>query len=672
MVIFVILLSIVISYIYYRRTKPELDFKRRILLAALRAIAISFVFILLFNPVLTLENTSTSGSKVIVLNDVSDSMNETLANGSKKAVFKDFSDALNKQFSKKTQTFDFAENLRNHNDSIRTTDSKLISSVRKLLKIYNHELIQEIVLVSDGWFHDNDFSSIEKLNIPVSVCIPEIKTDVNDLSLTSVISNKKGFENEDQIISISGRLNEYEGPYNIEIFIDGSSKVTKKYKFLSTDFTHEINIGGLRKGKHKISAMVAFGENISDTLRDVNPDNNRKYASINILDSKKTILCLADYPDNDLRFIKNAVLTDEHLDFRFLLSKSGNFYSGNSRITLDNELIDNISTLIIVNHGKMKISAENSRKIITFLKRNKGLIFIGDPDCGLNEILTQEYDGFPDNLSDQIKVSRSGRKIRIFDALETIQNQLPPFKKIHLKPDAAKKALAVFDDGENSPAIISGSYSGSRIIQFAVQDIWKWSMHSDDPDGYKEFIIGCIKWTGLNENDLINIDMDKDVYFKGDNARITLTAYNESMEKVNDVSAEIFLSKDGKLTARDFFRTSANGEFEYIADLDMAGEYSYRVVDQKSKREKSGKIVVADVSSEAMDSGVNSNLLKYLANITGGSVFSNPADMKLTDSFSISNKEIKEISLYNNLYFLLTFLSAFCLELYLRKRWGLI
>ena len=54
------------------------------------------------------------------------------------------------------------------------------------------------------------------------------------------------------------------------------------------------------------------------------------------------------------------------------------------------------------------------------------------------------------------------------------------------------------------------------------------------------------------------------------------------------MSAEIFLSKDNKLVSRDFFKTSSSGEIEYIADLDMSGEYKYRVVDHKSKMEKKG------------------------------------------------------------------------------------
>ncbi len=672
MVIFVILLSIAISYIFYRKTKPELDTKRRILLMILRAIAISFVFILLFNPVLTLENTSTSGSKVIVLKDVSASMNENIADGMKSDSFLDYTSLLEKKFSSQIKVYDFAENLKSGNDTISVFDSRLIPSIRKLLKVFNHELIQEIVLVSDGWLHDNDLSSVAKLNIPISVCVPEIITDQNDLSIKSIVSNKNGFENEEQVISVSGSLNKYEGPYNINIAIDGNPKVIRKYKYSGTEFTHEISIGSLKKGKHKISGSITFGENTADSLKDINPQNNKKFTSINIMDSKKTVLCISDFPDNDLRYIKNAVLTDEHLDFRFLLYKQDKLYHGRNEVKMSDELNEKAGVLIISNHGKIRFNTSQTDNIKSFMKRKKGLVFLGDPECGLEDILNSEYEGFPENMTDQIKVSRSGKKIRIFESLENIQNQLPPLGKIHLKPDPAKKILAVFDDGDNSPAIVTGSVSGSRIVQFAVRDFWKWSMHSDDPDGYNSFILGCIKWTGLSESDLINIELDKDIYFKGDNARILLNVYNEGMERMNDVSAEIFITRENQLVARDFFKTSTSGEFEYIADLDLDGEYDYRVVDRKSGIEKTGKIIVADTSSEAMDSGMNTNLLKYIADVTDGKVFSKSEDIELSESYSISNKKINEISLYNNIYFLMTFLAAFCLELYLRKRWGLI
>ena len=60
-------------------------------------------------------------------------------------------------------------------------------------------------------------------------------------------------------------------------------------------------------------------------------------------------------------------------------------------------------------------------------------------------------------------------------------------------------------------------------------------MHGNDPEGYTSFILGCIKWIGLNDDDLLNIDLDKDIYFKGDNARFVLTAYNERMEKTKQM-----------------------------------------------------------------------------------------------------------------------------------------
>ena len=473
MIILAVLISIVISYIYYKRTKPELDHKKKVLMIVLRSTAICFVLILLLNPVLSFEKTITSRSKVLILNDVSGSMNENTSKGEKTDIFKTFTETFNKKFPNKMQVYNFAGRLQTNNDSIPINDTKLISSVRTLLKVFDHELIQEIVLVSDGWFHDSDLSSIRKLNIPVSVCLPVVSVEKNDLSITNFIANSTGFENENQIVSVSGSLNEYKGPYNIEVKINGVSKIIKKYDYSSEDFIHEISIGSLKTGKNKLSCTISIADVAADTLKDVNLRNNKKYASINIQDSKKTVLCVGDFPDFDVRFIRNSVLKDEHLNFRFLLQKNGKFFQGNNEVELTEELSDEIGALIIANHGKLNFSKEYSEIITNFLKKKKGLIFLGDPDCGLENVLVEKFKGLPSNLSDQIKVTKAGKKIRIFEELENIQHQLPPMKKIHLKRNPVFKTLCVFEDGENSPAIVMGAYSGSRIIQFAVRDLWE-------------------------------------------------------------------------------------------------------------------------------------------------------------------------------------------------------
>ena len=139
----------------------------------------------------------------------------------------------------------------------------------------------------------------------------------------------------------------------------------------------------------------------------------------------------------------------------------------------------------------------------------------------------------------------------------------------------------------------------------------------------------------------------------------------------------IIKDKEGKLIKKSFFLENVEGYY-FNANIFQPGKYMVSAF-YKNRKIASTDFIVYNKTSEKFDSGFNIINLKYIASLTGGK------------SFFISNKKIgdvvseltkpskakaviifKEIPLYKKTYLVLIFLISFILELYLRKRWGLL
>ena len=82
--------------------------------------------------------------------------------------------------------------------------------------------------------------------------------------------------------------------------------------------------------------------------------------------------------------------------------------------------------------------------------------------------------------------------------------------------------------------------------------------------------------------------------------------------------------------------------------------------------------MISQNSPESRDTGINLSLLSYISNKTNGRVIDKTNDIDILKA----EKEIiqlgSEIPIYKKWYIIAIFLLAFCTELFLRKRWGLL
>jgi len=77
---------------------------------------------------------------------------------------------------------------------------------------------------------------------------------------------------------------------------------------------------------------------------------------------------------------------------------------------------------------------------------------------------------------------------------------------------------------------------------------------------------------------------------------------------------------------------------------------------------------------ENRDKDFNTPNLSFISEITGGRSYNidDLDTMEITEEDSIIEQHKFEIPIYKKWYLIALFLIAFCLEIFLRKRWGLL
>ena len=122
------------------------------------------------------------------------------------------------------------------------------------------------------------------------------------------------------------------------------------------------------------------------------------------------------------------------------------------------------------------------------------------------------------------------------------------------------------------------------------------------------------------------------------------------------------------------FMTLSDGEYASSLTLDKPGQYSFEIRDKVSGETSKGRFNVSNASLEDRDFDYNLPLLAWLASDTRGELLS-PASLQAFNPLPAQNivrERRHDFPLYRKWYIPGLFICSFCLELFFRRRWGLL
>lgn len=663
MLIALILISLLLITTFYKKTIPVIKGWRKVLLICLRSISIIILLVLLINPIVYFFKTDTVQQSIIVLTDTSKSMDQVGNEGSKLEIFNNKKNKILTRIESsnhKIIDLEFSDGLDGN-----PTTTNLSKTLVQTFKKYDPQNIRAILLVSDGWFNDNDLEIINNQNIPIYTIDPNFESYDFDLKILDIEHNKSCFVNETTPIRVTLASNNYNEKAKIELVSDKQiidSKVIdfKEKEFMQITFNPSFsNIG---------FTPIILRLNADST--EINTDNNSFESAIQVKRGHSKNLVISDVLNWDVKFIISALNEDQNWQSKFLLKN--NFLLSLNKVTQLKFEISDVNVLTLINNGNLKFSQNEVEIIIRFVRNGGGLFIIGKPLNELEAISPTLSTNNDITFKSTFSLTKQSEKFSTFSIIsrEDLQS-IPPVSHYYVRSKLQAKELAQFNNEEKSSAILFNTLENGKVLNFVFHDLWKWQLWNSE-NTYNEFILNVFAWLGQTHSERFYSSLSKNSFHLGEDINIHLHAFDETLAPIVEMEAEISIINSSNKTIYKGFMIRERGRHALtVSDL-TADNYHYIISDNVSELQDEGEFMISHVSPESRDTGVNLTLLSFISNNTNGKVINNLADVDIPKANIETIKFSSEIPVYKKWYVITIFLLSFCIELFLRKRWGLL
>jgi hypothetical protein len=700
------ILFLILAVFLYRTTNPPLAKSIKILLTALRILAVIFLFLALFEPVFSYKREFERKPKLTLLIDRSGSMNISENNRSRK----DQIDAIlsSPQFTEFSARYDitkkyFAGSLADRSDQIDTASTALGEVLAELSRSEMADPSESWLLFSDGISNSgiSPSGAIANLKRPIYSIGVGDESSEKDIAIDGIDYNQVVFAGKPTEITVhlgwSGMNND-----NSRLEIRSGEKLLQSQSL-------KLPTGILKQDERftftpEFPGQQTFQVSVAKLDNEISGDNNRRSIPMTVLKSKLKVLLAADHLDWEYAFLNRFLLQDASVELTPVVWKVGGGYLIGQFPSRQEEL--NQYDLVILYDISIPALKGKSDLFGSYLSDRGGGLFVimGENylkasfprwlDNYLPFVSYARYDkpvyikfnGVPEEnflLHPAVRLSDDKRGVR-----EGWKN-LPPFEAIipidSVVPGAELLVTADFGakNGRN-PVLGFRNFGGGKVLASAAIPFWQWAFLNYGFGGegteYKTFFSGIINWLALKEDsDPIKIISDKPIYTRGEKIGFTASVFDLGFRPITAASGQISLINEspGDTTDVQFEET---GEGKYRSEFGNLSPGRYRFVgsiekDGKKLKETSGQIAVESYSIEDYTRRPNFGALANISQISGGS-FYRIGDI---DSLYPTLKKDKilvaddhEIIIWNKFWLLAIFILTLGIEWLLRKRYQLI
>jgi len=694
--ILLIVFLIGVSYFAYKYTIPKVSNILRYTLLGIRALILTLILLLLFEPVYSILHKEKIKSEIYLFVDNSNSIAVKDSSQRVKQI-KNLVSSLSKINPENVKILLFGnkidsltpDNLSGINlSATRTNYSKIIEKMNS-----NRDHLNSAVIISDGIITDGVDPSYEaeKLQVPLFTVAIGDSTPKNDVSIYNVVSNQIIYAGKQTQIEVQIKNLGYGGKISkVTLFEEGkisSSQdvVLNEFGLNRVYFNYKAVTGGEKKMNITVTPLPGEASKI----------NNNKVFYLNILDTKLKVCLIAGNPSADVSAISSALEIDKNILVKKLIQVSTNKFWNDIKPTV----VDSSDILFLIDFPSLNSPHDLVDKIFSSIERlNKPYFIMMSSGVDLTKLkIYEKLLPFSINSinSGTIKVqselisdnysayfSNSGNTKEIW-------NNLPPITQFAAgftcKPGSNILVKSnVRNMNFNNPLIISRNLGMQKTFSILAGDIWNWELQSADshPGFYINFINDIVKWLSTsNKNRQFNIITDKKTYFQNEQVQFTAELYDQTFSPIDTANITIQISEKANKTSLNF-SPQGNGIYTLEYTTPETGDFNYQGfagINNSTIKSNEGRFSIEEIQTEKLDTQMRPFFLKTLAKVTNGKYYSIDDYSNLKDKLiRINNNPTKEYSvksefrLWGNNQILVILILLLAIEWILRKRSGMI
>jgi hypothetical protein len=499
--------------------------------------------------------------------------------------------------------------------------SNLSSAFEKINSEYFNRNIGAIVFVSDGKFNagNNPVYAAERIDLtPVFTVGVGDTVKKRDQFVKNVATNDITFlGNKFPVeVDIEG-VKMGKGTATVSIYRDGKKLTSQTVKYTDgiRDFQHlSFLLDADRIGFQTYSVVISKAGN------EYNYANNSRTFYVEVIDSRSKVLILAGAPHPDVAAWKQVLELDENLEVESMLVKDWKKDLTKTDLVIWHEpgigfdasvqqLLENKKIPVIYTVGPNTTST-------IIQKLNIGISVTGS-------------NGQTDDV--QGGVNTGFQQFELSDLVKNMVESGPPLKSKFGKVTSAG-GLEVFafqrlgSIRKNDPLIYFNKRGQMKIGVIYGEGIWRWKMNefirTGSQDGFAEFINKITQYVLVKQNtSKLRVNFPKR-FTKDEDVLVNATFYNQSLEPVSDAEIRLEVRNEkGKISKVGF---GVSGK-QYTASLGKLspGIYKWKAIGTRNGQSevKKGVFVVEDMELEDLDTYADHQMMRQIANTTGGKFF---------------------------------------------------
>ncbi len=693
-------LIIVSVYFYYRRTIPFLESNWKVFLAVLRGLAIIGILLAVAELTLNISSVLETKSTSIFLIDNSKSMlhdqnslNRVIAN------MKNVSDSDKAEY----QVYYFSETLADSQISLRDNllfngpSTDISSALERVNGLKDDWNLQNVILITDGIYNKGDkpIHIAEKLHLPIITLGVGNPTIQKDLIVKDIISNDILYVDNKSPVKVSLINNGFDSrEVEVSLREDGKHIETKKIKL--ADSFNEIDFEYIPKSdgdKRLTISANAF-------MDEVTPKNNSSSKYVSVLSNKIKVLLVASAPSVDLSFIKQSLSVNNDYNVKTLVENSTGGFLPNSS---DKNFLDSADAVFFIGFpGKFsshnfidELKSSIQRKnlpLFTLISNEADFTRLqlfndflpfewGNPYGDVSQIFIDIREGFAKNEILNIDESNS---INIWNAFPPIFRVDREFRS---KPESEILSFFKIQNSRiNQPLILSRKINRHRSIAFIGFGIWRLkllnALKTNENEYFDRFINNSVKW--LSSRELfknLKLNLSKKIFDSSERVVVSGQFYDESNHAVSNANISLDIFRENQTIINANLEPIGNGLYQFILSDLTEGDYSLKVSTEYGGQKFSdeAKFSVTETELEYQNLTMNEDLLKQIAEVSGGKYFSAEESNQFFSNISsfLSQRKIeKEVSdfiqFWNSIYLLIGVMLLLAAEWFFRKRLGLL
>jgi len=592
-----------------------------------RFVAVSVLAILLLSPFIRTRNTQKFKPVVAVINDNSESVQNSFGKDST-----EYQKKLRALIDKLSDKYDVAqfnagdELKRGIDFSYRDKSTDLSAAIDEVNNLYYNQNLGAVVIASDGIYNKgiNPVYSAAKASYSIYTIALGDTTIQKDQKLSNAYYNKIAYLNDQFSLRVDVEENNLSGKnvklsvYEVESGSDAKLLQSKDISyssdnyFQSFDFVLPANKVGI--AHYRIS--------LSNTEGEVTYRNNVRDVFVEVMDGRQKILLVANSPHPDIAAFKAAIESNKNyqLDVEYAETFSKKLNDYNLVILHQLPSANNKVSNILKDARDLKKSLlfvlGSQTSLPDFQKAQNGLIVRGNADK-FNEVtanVAKDFSLF--TLSDK--------------TVQTIP-KLPPFSCFFGDFNANPSSKKLLNQKINSietdfPLWLFNETGDEKLGVICGEGLWRWRLYdyliNKNQDATNELINKTVQYLSVKADKRpFRVNLPKNIF--QDNEAITFDAqlYNANYELINSADVEMKIKgEEGKEYDYKFNKTE--NAYNLNAGFLPVGNYSYNasVKFGNGTYTSNGKFSISPLQLEEMRTRADHQVLFQLASQHSGAM----------------------------------------------------